>query len=164
MVVFMAASNPYLEFIHTKHSLLRSCSVSWTASPFGTFKLNVDGSARGASSPIGGGIVLRDTHGDIVFAASLFLGTDTSFQAEVLALKHGLRHCVQNSFSPLYVVSDSQVLVRLLANRRHWLWRVKQVLAEICVDLDVSNCVVTHVYRETNAVADILANEATNTL
>ena len=62
----------------------------------------------------GGGGVIRDSNGQLVFAFSAFLGEQTSLRAEALALLIGLRLCVGHGVVTPFVQSNSGILVGVL--------------------------------------------------
>ncbi|WMV32724.1 hypothetical protein MTR67_026109 [Solanum verrucosum] len=66
---------------HGKHEV-RVLSVRWIPPPNSTYKLNTDGSALNNPGKIGGGGILRDSNGTIVYAFAIPLGEGSNNQAE----------------------------------------------------------------------------------
>ncbi|WMV30126.1 hypothetical protein MTR67_023511 [Solanum verrucosum] len=58
--------------------------------------LNTDGSALNNPGKIGGGGILRDCQGNLVYAFTIPLGIGTNNQAETQAAAHGIYWCVQH--------------------------------------------------------------------
>ncbi|KAK4706537.1 hypothetical protein R3W88_033904 [Solanum pinnatisectum] len=64
---------------------VRVTSVIWKSPPSTRYKLNTDGSALHNPGKIGGGGILRNEHGDMIYAFAIPLGEGTNNQAEVQA-------------------------------------------------------------------------------
>ena len=87
--------------------------VAWVA-PTGGYKLNSDGCSRGNPGISGGGCVVRDRDGKLIFGYSCFFGSLTSLHAELRAILFGVRLCVAQGLHGLHIESDSLSLVRIL--------------------------------------------------
>lgn len=72
------------------------------------------------------GIVIRDSHGDMVAAFSKFLSVGSSFRAELLAMLHGLQFCVQHHYLAIQVESDSLSLRLMLMGTMPYAWVLLQ--------------------------------------
>lgn len=148
------AASLYSNLIKVAH--FRPCQpycfqVSWTAPPPTVFKLNTDGSLLNRS--IGGGMIIRDSHGGLVAARSVYFGAGTSFEAEARALLHGLRLCHSLDLSSVIVESDSKALVDSLSGCTALPWKYNALLRQIQLLLH-PNLTIRHIYREANFVAD----------
>ena len=130
--------------------------VRWSARP-GCLTLNTDGCSKGNPGCSGGGGILRDASGRPILAFSAFFGIRSSLHAEALAMLTGLRMCVKQGFVRVDLQSDSQVLVGIIQRRLQSPWQIRTEIEQIW-DLTVAVARVSHCYRETNRVADILAN------
>lgn len=64
---------------------IRITTVTWTKPPTDTHKLNTDGSALTNPGKIGGGGILRDAQGNLIYAFAVPLGNGTNNQAEIQA-------------------------------------------------------------------------------
>lgn len=124
-----------------------------------TFSLNVDGPSL-PSGLAGGGCVLRDPNGEIIFAASKFFGMATNVQAEILALEYGLTLCREKGFCDIRVDTDSMLLGQMLQGKIPHPWQHRQVLVNITALLDSTQGLIRLQFREANAVADALAKHA----
>ncbi|XP_027118651.1 uncharacterized protein [Coffea arabica] len=91
--------------------------VGWKPSTTGQLTFNTDGYFKGNPGMSGGGGVIRDSDGQLVFAFSAFLGEQTSLRVEVLALLIGLRLCDGRGVATPFVQSNSAILVGVLQRR-----------------------------------------------
>ena len=64
--------------------------MSWSPSPCGILKFNVDGTSRGNSRPTGIGEVLCNSKGEVLLMLSMFVGICDSKEAEVLTILEAL--------------------------------------------------------------------------
>lgn len=69
--------------------------ISWSPPVSGLFKLNVDGAARGSPGPMGIGGILRNHRKEIMGYFSKNMRIGFAYEAEVLAMYHGLLFCQQ---------------------------------------------------------------------
>ncbi|XP_071901116.1 uncharacterized protein [Coffea arabica] len=132
--------------------------VRWRAAGTRIATLNTDGCSKGNPRASGGGGVLRDSEGRFLIGYSVCLGVSTSLLAEVLALLAGLRFCHQRGFTQVRVQSDSLVLVGILQCWFQCSWQIRREVFHIW-QLAEDSGHFSHCFRETNTVADILANE-----
>ncbi|XP_049368158.1 uncharacterized protein LOC125833012 [Solanum verrucosum] len=73
---------------------LKVIPVGWDKPIMGLYKLNTDGSALTNPGKIGGGGILRDGQGNLVYAYAIPLGFGTSNKAEIQAAAYGVNWCV----------------------------------------------------------------------
>ncbi|KAJ8766710.1 hypothetical protein K2173_005321 [Erythroxylum novogranatense] len=122
------------------------------------FKLNSDGSLMNGRSAAA--FVLRNCMGQVVVAQTVYLGQKSILYAEAYALLLGYRFCRAHHFTNVEFCSDSKLLVQFLIEGARWPWEIFYILAELrTLSLQVQGS-LSHVYRETNHVADALAKEA----
>ncbi|CAA6655179.1 unnamed protein product [Spirodela intermedia] len=95
-------------------------SVRWTPPRAGQWKLNVDGASQGNPGSSGGGGILRDSTGCILFAFSNFYNMQTNTVAEAMAIRDGLFLCEEQNITNIVLESDSKcsghVTCRLLSS------------------------------------------------
>ncbi|CAK9170156.1 unnamed protein product [Ilex paraguariensis] len=101
-------------------------SVKWIKWEFpfeGSLKLNVDGASKGTSELFGGGMVVRDSSGQMILATSVLLD--------------GLQMVRQNRLEEkqLMIESDSQILVQMVLGKVGVPWRIKGILEQIWQEL-----------------------------
>ncbi|WMV23931.1 hypothetical protein MTR67_017316 [Solanum verrucosum] len=88
--------------------------VMWKTPPPNRYKLNTDGSALHNPGKIGGGGILRNEQGVIIFAFSIPLGEGTNNQVEVQAACYGLNWCIQHGYNNIILEVDSELLTKWL--------------------------------------------------
>ncbi|KAH0712187.1 hypothetical protein KY289_008146 [Solanum tuberosum] len=81
--------------------------VRWSLPPLGWWKCNTNGASRGNPSPSTIAFCVRDSSGDLVGAKELRIQDTTNIVVEAMALKEGLKYCLENGFSPVILESDS---------------------------------------------------------
>lgn len=121
-----------------------------------------DGGARGNPGPAGIGAVIYNEHKKQLAEISEFLGVATNNQAEYKALIAAFRKAADLGAKELDCYLDSELVVKQLKGE----YRVKDKdLAKLFLDihnlsLSFKKISYTHVPRERNKEADLLANEA----
>lgn len=131
------------------------------------FTLYADGGSRGNPGPAGSGAIIRDEAGATVVTVSEFLGTATNNVAEYTAVLRGLESLrdalgARAAQAEVEVYMDSMLVVRQMSGE----WKLKneglKPLATRVHSAAASFKRVTfaHIYRDKNADADRLANEA----
>ena len=93
--------------------------------------LNTDGCSKGNPGTGGGGGVLRDSSGRLLFAFSAYLGEITSLHAQTSALLIGLRECAQRGFDNVVIQLDSLVLVMVLQKTFQRRWHIRKEVRQI---------------------------------
>ena len=110
------------------------------------------------SGKIGGGGILRDHQGKLIYAFSVPFGFGTNNLAELQAATYGLYWCEQHGYKRIELEVDSEVLCKWINNSLKTPWRcqhnVQQIL-QIRSKLHYFHC--QHIYREANNTADLLA-------
>jgi len=126
------------------------------------FQANIDGGSRGNPGPASYGVVVRNERGEIVAKLKKYIGRMTNNVAEYYGLIAALDYAQSHGVRALRVESDSELLVRQM--RGHY--KVKSLdlrpLFERAKKMSQTfeSFRIDHVYREQNAEADALANEA----
>ena len=88
---------------------------SWTAPASGCTKLNTDGSFIAATGAAGGGMILRDDRGEIIYTACRELRTcDNALGAELAACKEGLELALNRTGLPITVELDCAEAVAMI--------------------------------------------------
>ncbi|WMV30202.1 hypothetical protein MTR67_023587 [Solanum verrucosum] len=143
-----------------KHDV-KVTSVIWKTPPPNSYKLNTDGSALQNPGKIGGGGILRDEQGKIIYAFALPLGEGTNNQAETQAASYGLNWCIQHGYKKIILEVDSELLTRWILQTSTPPWRIQKFVQEL--QNLVSQCEVfqcNHIYREANSTADFLSKQS----
>jgi ribonuclease HI len=130
--------------------------------PKAAYRANIDGGSRGNPGPASYGVVIRDPRGQIVAKLKKYIGRSTNNVAEYYGLIAVLDYAQQHGIRALHVQSDSELLVRQMRGE----YKVKspelRPLFERARKMAQAfdSFKIEHVYREQNAEADALANEA----
>jgi ribonuclease HI len=126
------------------------------------YRANIDGGSRGNPGPASYGVVIRDPRGEAVAKLKKYIGRATNNVAEYYGLIAALDYAQQHGIRALRIESDSELLVRQM----HGQYKVKspelRPLYERARKMaqTFDSFKIDHVYREQNAEADALANEA----
>ncbi|KAK4708790.1 hypothetical protein R3W88_029715 [Solanum pinnatisectum] len=92
------------------------------------FKLDTNGSSLKNLDNIrgeGGGGILRDSLGKMVYAFTIPLGVGTNNQAEILATIHGLQWFVEHGYNRIILEVDSELLTIWIAQNIKPLWKLQ---------------------------------------
>ena len=123
---------------------------------------NIDGGSRGNPGPAAYGVVIRDPRGEIVARLKKYIGRTTNNVAEYYGLIAALDYAQSQNIRALRIESDSELLVNQMRGR----YKVKSAdlkpLFERAKKMSQTFAAfsIVHVYREKNAEADKLANDA----
>jgi len=125
-------------------------------------RANIDGGSRGNPGPASYGVVIRDPRGQVVAKLKKYIGRSTNNVAEYYGLIAALDYAQQHGIRALRVESDSELMVRQMRGQ----YKVKspelrplfERARKMAQTFDTFK--IEHVYREQNAEADTLANEA----
>ena len=126
------------------------------------YRANIDGGSRGNPGPASYGVVIRDPRGEVVAKLKKYIGRSTNNVAEYYGLIAALDYAQQHGIRALRIESDSELLVRQMRGQ----YKVKspelRPLFERARKMSqaLDSFRIEHVYREHNADADALANEA----
>ncbi|XP_057808521.1 uncharacterized protein LOC131022999 [Salvia miltiorrhiza] len=133
-------------------------NVYWWPPSNHWIKVNTDGSALGAPGKIAAGGVFRDNHSTVRGCFHKKRGIGYAFEAELLAVITAIQYANDRNWFYLWLESDSTYIVRLIQDRSLLVpWRFMASWKRILVLLDKFHLYVSHIYREGNKVADILA-------
>jgi len=126
------------------------------------YTANIDGGSRGNPGPAAYGVVIRNPRGETIARLKKYIGRMTNNVAEYYGLIAALDYAQAHGIRALRVESDSELLVNQMRGR----YKVKsadlQPLFERAKKMSqaLEFFRIEHVYREQNAEADKLANEA----
>jgi ribonuclease HI len=133
-----------------------------SSAPAAAYRANIDGGSRGNPGPASYGVVIRDPRGEVIAKLKKYIGRMTNNVAEYYGLIAALDYAQSHGIRALSVESDSELLVRQMRGQ----YKVKSAelrpLFERARKMaqTFSAFKIDHVYREQNAEADALANEA----
>jgi ribonuclease HI len=135
---------------------------SATSASTAAYRANIDGGSRGNPGPASYGVVIRDPRGQVVAKLKKYIGRSTNNVAEYYGLIAALDYAQQHGIRAVRIESDSELLVRQMRGQ----YKVKspelRPLYERARKMAQSfdSFRIDHVYREQNAEADALANDA----
>ncbi|PHT59573.1 hypothetical protein CQW23_01936 [Capsicum baccatum] len=137
----LAASFPYISWPTSWNdlvSLVESCkhevkvtSITWHKPVADSYKLNTDGSALQNPGSSGGGGILRDNQGNLIYAFSTPFGIGTNNQAEVKASIFGVSWCIQHGYNKLILEVDSELLIKWLNHNIQPPWCLDNNIQEL---------------------------------
>jgi ribonuclease HI len=123
---------------------------------------NIDGGSRGNPGPAAYGVVIRNPRGEVLARMKKYIGRMTNNVAEYYGLIAALDYAQSHGIRALRIESDSDLLVKQMRGQ----YKVKSAdlkpLFERAKKMSqgFEFFRIEHVYRERNAEADKLANEA----
>lgn len=121
-----------------------------------------DGGARGNPGPAGIGAIAKTPDGEIIFEVSEYIGETTNNQAEYKAVVAAILKAKELKVEEIDFFLDSELVVKQLKRE----YKVKNKdLAPLFVKIynavmEFKKVTFTHVRRELNKEADVLANKA----
>ncbi|KAL6550656.1 hypothetical protein OROMI_021144 [Orobanche minor] len=133
--------------------------VRWAKPSSGWIKLNTDGADKGNPGYAGAGGMARNHLGAPLLYFSEFLGDQTNTYAELHAIWRGIDLCLDKKFENIWVEVDSKVALRLILGAMSCRWNLQMLVSKIRILLTKANFRLTHIFREGNGIADLLANQ-----
>jgi ribonuclease HI len=134
----------------------------WLIPSPGWVKLNCDGSFKEADGTAGGGMILRDDLGQVIFSACSFLrDCDSPLEAETRACLEGLQLALDRSDKPIQLELDCSVLLNAIKVTSLDRSPLTHVISEIKTLANGSrNIIFVKVDRSQNRASHCLANLA----
>ncbi|XP_011627006.1 uncharacterized protein LOC105421402 [Amborella trichopoda] len=140
------------------HLVELSIWSSISVSKEGYIKLNFDESSIGNPSPIGIGGAFQDSDGDVLLSFAGPIGVATANSTELLAVLKGLEIFRDRYLGAIFLVEgDYFNVIRWCRKEQLVPWELRSPWLKI---LDISSSIsvsFSHIYRETNGIADMLA-------
>ncbi|GAU45776.1 hypothetical protein TSUD_24400 [Trifolium subterraneum] len=142
---------------HPKTPILKE--IIWQPPLLNWIKVNIDGASCGNPGNASCGGVFRNNNADFMFAFVDPLGVETSYFAELCGVMKAIEIAFDKNWLNLWVETDSSLVVTAFNNpskpvalplRNRW--------RNVLFLLNHMNCMVTHIYREGNKVADLIVN------
>ncbi|KAJ4713826.1 Ribonuclease H [Melia azedarach] len=133
--------------------------LSWHPPPAGWIKANTDGLAKGNPGLSACGGLFRDTGGRFLGGFALALGHQTAFHAEIMVVILAVEIAYERGWFHLWLESDCLPIIHLLLNdslHPPWPLQNRWMNCKLLVSKLYFRC--SHTFRETNDVADALAN------
>ncbi|XP_057774769.1 uncharacterized protein LOC130993749 [Salvia miltiorrhiza] len=137
-------------------------SVYWSPPAYSWIKANTDGSAVGAPGRICAGGVFRDWRGFVRGCFHVEGGTGFAFEAELLGIITAIDFAHQCGWFKIWIEADSTYVVSILSTKSDRVpWRFKALWRRTLSLLDNMEFRITHIFREGNVPADIMASPHT---
>lgn len=106
------------------------------------------------------GELIRNSERKRVGYFAMNAGVGWAYEAEIKAIQNGLIFCQQFLLKNGVIESDSTTAVGWVCSRANRPWRLLNELNETDYLMREVNCLgVKHIYRESNSLADYLANK-----
>ena len=134
--------------------------IKWEVPPHGWMKMNLDGASKGNPGHAGGGGTIGDNLGKWIRSFSANFGRCTSVKAELLALLKGLQIARAEGIGHLLIQMDSQIVVNKIkepVGKYQVYGKTIKKCQMLMTDPDWT-VKISHCFRESNKVADFLAN------
>lgn len=134
--------------------------VQWIKPLEGRFKLNTDGSFMGTNARAGIGGVVRNDSGNLIMAFSIPVQCHSNNQAEAIAAKYGVDWCNNHNITKFDIEIDSLIIANMVKNQKTVNLKLSKTISDILDNIKGKDIQVQHCYRESNQVADFLAELA----
>ncbi|XP_057785445.1 uncharacterized protein LOC131002988 [Salvia miltiorrhiza] len=134
-------------------------SVHWWPPDINWMKVNTDGSATGAPGLIAAGGVFRDHTATVCGCFHIKGGSGFALEAELLAVVTAIAIARCRGWNRLWLEADSTYVVNLLMRRSLDVpWRFMACWKATLKRLTEMDFRISHIYREGNAAADLMAH------
>ncbi|GAU35138.1 hypothetical protein TSUD_394640 [Trifolium subterraneum] len=142
---------------HPKAQIIKE--VRWEPPLLHWLKCNIDGAACENSITASCGGIFRNSSADFVYGFAEPLGVTSAYFAELSGAIRAIEIAYQHNWSNLWLESDSSMVVSAFKNpSKPVAWALRNRWNNALFMVSQMNCIVTHIYREGNQVADLIAN------
>lgn len=124
-----------------------------------TILINTDGSSKGNPGPARIGIIMKNTHNNVILKEQKDIGISTNNQAEYAAVIEALKICIDKGYKKIILRSDSEVIINQINNK----FKVNNTLLKELytkvkeLEDKFDSIKFVHVKREDNKEADLLS-------
>jgi ribonuclease HI len=137
--------------------------VCWHPPLLNWIKCNIDGASIGNPGISSCGGVFRNHESNCIYAFAEPLAISTSYVAELSGAMRAIEIAFQKNWHHLWLESDSALVVLAFNNpSKHVAWQLRNRWKNVMFMASQTNLIVSHIYREGNQVADLLANYGLN--
>ncbi|GAU16217.1 hypothetical protein TSUD_298490 [Trifolium subterraneum] len=142
---------------HPKTPVIKE--VCWEPPLINWTKCNIDGAACGNPGFASCGGIFWNFTADFVYGFAEPLGFVSPHYAELCGAMRAIEIAYQNNWNNLWLETDSSLVVSAFQNPANpVVWALRNRWQNVLFMLKQMNCIVTHIYREGNQVADLIAN------
>jgi ribonuclease HI len=156
----------FLKFFNiTIHNPKVPClkEVIWIPPSLNWIKCNTDGASCGNPGLASCGGVFRDHNAEFLLAFAEPLGIASSYIAELNGAIKVIEIAFDNQWNNLWLETDSMLVVNAFKNQDNCVaWPLRNRWKNALTKTRQMNFLVSHVYREGNKVADLVANFGLN--
>lgn len=131
--------------------------IIWSPPYTGWIKCNTDGAATSITSSCGG--IFRDSNANFLTCFTENLGGCSAYHAELSAIMRATEIAFHRSWSNLWIESDSSLVVMAFKNDSMIPCNIRNRWKNCVRMLYQMNFLVTHIYREGNRCADLVASK-----
>ncbi|GAU10853.1 hypothetical protein TSUD_425370, partial [Trifolium subterraneum] len=133
--------------------------IIWQPPLLNWIKCNIDGASSGNLGNASCGGVFRDHNADFVYAFADPLGFASSYFAELCGAMRAIEIAYEKNWLNIWLETDSSLVVAAFKNpTKPVAWPLRNRWRNVLFMMNSMNCFVTHIYREGNKVADLIAN------
>jgi ribonuclease HI len=148
---------------HPKATYLKE--VYWHPPLINWLKCNIDGASSGNPGNAACGGIFRNHESDFVYGFAEPIGDTTAYIAEMSGAIRAIEIAFQNQWTNLWIESDSSSVVAAFHNPdKPVAWCLSNRWKNTLHMTKQMNFMVSHIYREGNQVADLLANHGLSLL
>ncbi|XP_024632555.1 uncharacterized protein [Medicago truncatula] len=130
--------------------------VLWNPPPLHWIKCNTDGSSNTNTSSCGG--IFRDRNADFLMCFAENTGHENAYFAELSGAMRAIELAKLHNWQSLWLESDSALVVNAFKNISQVPWKLRNRWENCILATRNMNFIVSHVFREGNECADMLAN------
>jgi ribonuclease HI len=146
---------------HSRPNILKE--VLWQPPLLTWLKCNIDGASCGNPGIAACGGIFRDHNANFVYGFAEPLGTCSAYVAEMCGFMRAIEIAFHKQWNHLWIESDSSTVVSAFINPDHQVaWSLRTRWHNALFMARNMHVIVTHIYREGNQVADLLANHGLN--
>jgi len=132
--------------------------IIWQPPVFNWIKCNIDGASVGNLGPSVFGGIFQDRNAEFLGAFSYNLGITNSLVAELNGAMYAIELAHQKGWNHIWLETDSMLVTLAFRSKNIVPWHLRNRW-ENCTHLTTSmSLMVTHIYRERNHYADLLAS------
>jgi ribonuclease HI len=133
--------------------------VYWYPPLTNWIKCNIDGASSGNPGNAACGGIFRDHEANFVHSFAEHLGVANSYFAEMCGAMRAIEIAYHNQWSTLWLETDSTTVVAAFNNPdKPVAWSLRNRWKNVMFMIRHMTFMVSHIYREGNQVADLLAN------
>ncbi|CAJ2652437.1 unnamed protein product [Trifolium pratense] len=133
--------------------------IYWQPPLLNWIKCNIDGASCGNLGNASCGGIFRNHEADFIYGFAEPLGVASSVFAELCGAMRAIEIAYQKNWRSLWLESDSTIVVSTFNNpSKPVSWALRNRWKNVLFMISQMNCIVTHIFREGNQVADLMAN------